>query len=300
MATNNEFSHLSKEQFDAYVFWGINTEGVDLSDTNNRDRLLQNLLTHAFKLRLLNHGSTSYFDPTAGAVVVDVEVPQAQQLLNFKHEMAHLVASQNIFGRTLDAFSDLQDVLYKAYERPVLSAISYILGDMVEELYDVDAKQFKEEWAEKGEYAIALYYRHHLSKNQSRVAEVYNDSTFSSFRRIFLRVADRRNSLMRSWRLYQEGFATYKELHEFCDPMIAELAKQAFGLSQTDWDRIDGAANEARVRKLANLWRISTTYRKGFQVFQRLAECDEKIVFAACAFALASKLAATFKYASPT
>jgi hypothetical protein len=289
MVPDKEFSRLTSNQFDAYVFWGVNTEGVDLADTKERDRLLENLLAEAFKLRLLHHGSASYFDPSAGAIVIDADIPLEQQILNFKHEVAHLIASKNIFGSTLDAFSDLQDVLCKAYERPVLAAISYLVGDMIEEVFDIDAKQFKEEWKEKGEYAIARYYRQHLSKNRRRVAEVYNDPTFSSFRQIFQRIADRRTALHGSWRVYQEGFATYREVHEINDPVIAELAKQSFGLSQSDWDRLSDAVKEVRTRKLgrleSNRSRVSRTYREGYELFRRLAASDENSIFPACNFA---------------
>ena len=282
----SEFNQLTSEQLDAYVFWGMDTDGVDLSDSRERDRLLHTLLKKCFNLRRRIHGHSSYFDPAVHAIVIETDAPLEQQLLNFAHEISHVIASQNIFGRTLQAFSDLQDVVYKALEP--LQAIAYVFSDLATDVVDLDTLQFSDAWQERGEQQISHYFQDYLSTHRGRVLEIYGDPNFRRFRDLFQRLANRRRSLTRAWRLCQEGFATYKEVHDGIYPPIADLAIKCFGLAAPQMGHLADIMAHEQSRKRALLEshnpHLSRTYHDGYALFRTLAEHDERYVFLASSF----------------
>ena len=253
---------LSNEQFDQYIFWGLNTEGVDLGDTEQRDQLLHKLLAACFSMRELTHGHASYFEPWSGAVVIDAQGSAEQRLLSLLHETAHLTASHNIFGSTIQALSDVQDALLKALD--ALGVLSRILGS----------------WDNPEEF------RERLVTHRDLIRDTYRHATAGPLLGAFHQLATRRRLMLDRWQVYQEGFATYAEVHEEVSPFIRSIIPAVLGLKETE---IAAVLARARSEKLSLLSTKSSflpdVYHEGYGLFQRLFDRGERNVFVAATFA---------------
>jgi len=240
----------------------------------------------------LDQASTHY-DPTLHFIYLGPLTSSIDFILNIRHEMTHAALGESLLGMTIETL-DAIGVWLAAVIGSELNPVTRRHLDAVPE--STRALFFKEtrDLAERRKARRAALF---TKETLSEIRALYTKESFAGPVRALKHVETRRRELLKSWRVCQEGIASFIELNDRDGEEYERLIGHYFRGSTPEQraslrEAVEEEAKDRRRRLDDDDARMPLPYRQGYRICREIAERTGSVY----APLVAAELASHFPY----